>query len=275
MSETILEIINLKKEFPLGDKILKAVDDVSITVKQGEILGVVGESGSGKSTLARIVMALDTPTQGNVIFRKKDIFRLTSANLRRLRADFQMIFQDPYGSLNPRHKVAKIIAEPLYLESNAPKGDALRHRIAELLEEVGLTAEDMDKYPHEFSGGQRQRIAIARALITKPKMIVADEATSALDLTVQQQILRLLMKMRDDHGITILFITHNLSVVDEICDRVAVMQSGKLVEMGTVRQVLDNPQQDYTKRLLSAELTFTHIGRKTHIERKKQTELCE
>ncbi|WP_435236325.1 ABC transporter ATP-binding protein [Psychromonas sp. PT13] len=264
MRKKILEIIDLTREFKLGDTTLKAVDNVSLSLERGTILGVVGESGSGKSTLARIVMALDKPTEGNVLFEDSDIFGLTSARLRKLRASFQMIFQDPYGSLDPRHRVSRIVAEPLHLEDNPPKGDALRRRIGALLEEVELCKEDMDKYPHEFSGGQRQRIAIARALITKPKLIVADEATSALDLTVQAQILKLILKMRDKHGISVLFITHNIAVVDEICDSVAVMQSGKVVETGTVRQVLDNPQEEYTKRLLSAELNLTNIGRKKY-----------
>ncbi|RQW64499.1 ABC transporter ATP-binding protein [Vibrio viridaestus] len=264
MSKNILEIVGLSREFGHGDKKVKAVDNVSLNLERGKILGIVGESGSGKSTLARIVMALDKPTDGNVIFNNKDIFAQTSANLRKLRAHFQMIFQDPYGSLNPRHKVLRIISEPLHLEKDKPRGEELRKRIGDLLEQVGLQASDMDKYPHEFSGGQRQRIAIARALITKPQLIVADEATSALDLTVQAQILSLIKEMRDIHGISILFITHNIGVVDEICDSVAVMQSGKLVESGSVRQVLDNPKQDYTKRLLSAEPTLNEIGRKNH-----------
>ena len=262
MSKNILEVIGLTREFRQGDAITKAVDNVSLSLEKGQILGVVGESGSGKSTLARIVMALDKPTEGNVLIDDQDIFALSASKLRRLRARFQMIFQDPYGSLDPRHKVSRIIAEPLHLEMNAPKGKALRDRIATLLEEVGLSASDMDKYPHEFSGGQRQRIAIARALITKPKLIVADEATSALDLTVQAQIIKLLLDMRDSHGISVLFITHNIGVVDEVCDSVAVMQAGKLVEAGPVRQVLDSPKEDYTKRLLSAEPTLNKIGRK-------------
>ncbi len=264
MSKNILEIIGLSRKFGIGNTMMKAVDNVSLKLEKGQILGVVGESGSGKSTLARIVMALDKPTDGNVLFEDEDIFALGATKLRRLRASFQMIFQDPYSSLDPRHSIARIIAEPLHLEVNAPKGKALRDRIGALLEEVGLMAEDMDKYPHEFSGGQRQRIAIARALITKPKLIVADEATSALDLTVQAQILKLILKMRDTYGISVLFITHNIGVVDELCDRVAVMQSGKLVEIGSVRQVLDNPQEDYTERLLSAEPTLNKIGRKSH-----------
>jgi peptide/nickel transport system ATP-binding protein len=261
MSEKLLEIIGISRQFKLGDTKFKAVDDVTLTINKGEILGVVGESGSGKSTLARIVMALDKPTEGNILFENYDLFQLRAVNLQRMRVNFQMVFQDPYGSLNPRHKISRIVAEPLHLEEKPPKGNALRERVQKLLEEVGLNASDMDKYPHEFSGGQRQRIAIARALITKPKLLVADEATSALDLTVQAQILKLILKMRETHGISVLFITHNIGVVDAICDSVAVMQSGKIVEAGPVRQVLDNPKQEYTKRLLSAELTLDTIGR--------------
>ncbi|MGX9416758.1 ATP-binding cassette domain-containing protein [Vibrio sp. RC27] len=264
MSETLLEVIGVSREFKLADTTIKAVNDVTLTLKKGEILGVVGESGSGKSTLARMVMALDRPTEGNILFETWDLFKQRAARLQTMRVNFQMVFQDPYGSLNPRHKVSRIVAEPLHLEENPPKGKALRERVTTLLEEVGLSASDMDKYPHEFSGGQRQRIAIARALITKPKLLVADEATSALDLTVQAQILKLILKMRDTHGISVLFITHNIGVVDAICDSVAVMQSGKVVEAGPVRQVLDNPKEAYTKRLLSAELTLDNIGRKGH-----------
>ncbi|MCE0492711.1 ABC transporter ATP-binding protein [Vibrio salinus] len=263
MKKKILEIIGLFREFGEGESKVYAVDNVSLSMEPGQILGIVGESGSGKSTLARIVMGLDKPTKGNILFENKDIFALTAFNLRRLRANFQMIFQDPYGSLDPRHKVWRIIAEPLHLEENPPKGKALRNRIGTLLEQVGLQPDDMDKYPHEFSGGQRQRIAIARALITKPKLLVADEATSALDLTVQAQILKLILKMRDTYGISVLFITHNIGVVDEICDQVAVMQSGKLIETGPVREVLDNPREPYTQRLLAAEPTLEKIGRKS------------
>lgn len=267
MNKKILEIVGLCRDFGEGAAKVRAVDNVSLSMEPGQILGVVGESGSGKSTLARIVMGLDKPTEGNILFENKDIFALTAFNLRRLRANFQMVFQDPYGSLDPRHKVWRIIAEPLHLEEHPPKGQALRNRIEELLEQVGLQPSDMDKYPHEFSGGQRQRIAIARALITKPKLLVADEATSALDLTVQAQILKLILKMRDTYGISVLFITHNIGVVDEICDHVAVMQAGKLVESGPVRDVLDHPREAYTQRLLAAEPTLEKIGRQSRVQK--------
>lgn len=259
----LLEISNLSREFGLGKSVVKALNDVSLRLEAGEILGVVGESGSGKSTLARIVMALDLPTSGKVLLDGQDLFALSPSELRRARRDFQMVFQDPYGSLDPRHRVGRIIAEPLYLDPDAPKGAARRDLVGKLLEDVGLEAVDQDRYPHEFSGGQRQRIAVARALITKPRLLVADEATSALDLTVQKQILQLILDLRDRYGISVLFITHNIGVVDEICDTVAVMQNGRLVETGPVRQVLDHPARSYTKRLLAAEPTLDVIGRKS------------
>ncbi len=264
----LLKIKNLTRRFALREEELTALDDVSLSLAAGKILGIVGESGSGKSTLARIVMALDHPTSGSVEINGQSLFELTPDKLRAARRDFQMVFQDPVGSLNPRHKVGRLIGEPLYLEQNAPSSAARRDRIAALLEDVGLSADDMDRYPHEFSGGQRQRIAIARALITKPKLVVADEATSALDLTVQKQILDLILKLRAEHGISVLFITHNISVVEEICDDVAVLEHGKLVENGPTDAVLNNPQKPYTRRLMNAEPTLEHIGRKAwHVAR--------
>jgi peptide/nickel transport system ATP-binding protein len=259
----LLEIRKLSRHFDLGSGVVKALDNVSLSLDAGEILGVVGESGSGKSTLARIVMALDHPTSGTVLLDQRDIFALGPRDLRKARRDFQMVFQDPYGSLNPRHRVGRIIAEPLHLMPDAPKGGERRALVGTLLEDVGLDATDQDRFPHEFSGGQRQRIAIARALITKPRLLVADEATSALDLTVQKQILDLILGLRDRHGISVLFITHNIGVVQEICDRVAVMQHGKLVEIGPTQEVLDAPQEAYTRRLLAAEPRLDVIGRKS------------
>jgi peptide/nickel transport system ATP-binding protein len=259
----LLEVQNLSRHFGLGQGVVKALDDVSISLTKGEILGVVGESGSGKSTLARIVMGLDQPTSGRVIMDRQDLFDLSPRDLRKARRNFQMVFQDPYGSLDPRHRVGRIIAEPLHLDPRAPKGAARRDMVGKLLEDVGLSAADQDRHPHEFSGGQRQRIAVARALITKPRLLVADEATSALDLTVQKQILQLILDLRDEHGISVLFITHNIGVVDEICDTVAVMNNGRLVETGPARQVLDHPVQSYTQRLLAAEPRLDVIGRKS------------
>ncbi|MEO2039292.1 MAG: ATP-binding cassette domain-containing protein [Martelella sp.] len=241
-----------------------ALDDVSIALEPGEILGVVGESGSGKSTLARLVMALDRPNAGRVLFAGADLFSQRPRDLRRMRRHFQMVFQDPYGALDPRQTVGSIIAEPLALDPDAPTGKARRMRVAALLEEVGLKDRDIDLYPHEFSGGQRQRIAIARALITRPKLLVADEPTSALDVTVQAQILKLILAMRAEHGLSVLLITHNIAVVDEICDRAVVMQAGRVVEQGPVPQLLDAPREAYTKRLLAAEPTLARIGRSRH-----------
>lgn len=261
MNDNLLEIIGVSREFKLGNRVLKAVDDVTLTIKKKEILGVVGESGSGKSTLARMVMALDKPTDGNILFENWDMGKLRPKALQVLRVNFQMVFQDPYGSLNPRHKIERIVSEPLFLSREKYSDKERKKKVADLLVDVGLSVEDMDKYPHEFSGGQRQRIAIARALITKPKLLVADEATSALDLTVQAQILKLILKMRAKYGISVLFITHNIGVVDAICDTVAVMQSGKVVEKGPVDEVLRSPKKQYTQRLLSAELTLENLGR--------------
>ncbi|WP_273688628.1 ATP-binding cassette domain-containing protein [Ketogulonicigenium vulgare] len=261
--DDILKIDSLTRQFVLGTSTITAVDNVSLSLAPGRILGVVGESGSGKSTLAKIVMALDKPTAGRVTVAGESLFDLSPAALRAARRDFQMVFQDPYSSLDPRHDVGRIVAEPLHLDPRAPKGAARREMVAALLEDVGLSGKDVSRFPHEFSGGQRQRIAIARALITKPRLLVADEATSALDLTVQKQILELILRLRDEHGIAVMFITHNIGVVDEICDEVAVMQHGKLVETGLARAVLDAPQQAYTQRLLAAEPTLEVIGRKS------------
>ena len=258
----LLQVDCLTRHFGLGQGVVKALDGVSLTLEAGHILGVVGESGSGKSTLARIVMGLDRPTAGSVRIAGRDIFAMPPRDLRKARRDFQMVFQDPYGSLDPRHRVGRIIAEPLHLDPDAPKGPARRDLIGSLLQDVGLEPAAQDRFPHEFSGGQRQRIAIARALITRPRLLVADEATSALDLTVQRQILDLILKLRAEHGIAVLFITHNLGVVDEICDSVAVMQGGRIVETGPMRQVMDSPAHNYTRRLLAAEPRLDVIGRK-------------
>ncbi|WP_330629487.1 ABC transporter ATP-binding protein [Thioclava sp. FTW29] len=232
-----------------------ALSAVDLQLAQGEILGLVGASGSGKSTLARIVMALDSPSSGEVHLAGRNLFALPPKALRAARADMQMVFQDPYSSLDPRRKIGTSVAEPLHLR---PLPRAERNaRIAQALTEVGLAPEDAEKYPHQFSGGQRQRIAIARALILRPKLLVADEPTSALDLAVQAQILDLLRHLRDSHGLAILLVTHNLAVVEALCDRVAVMQAGRIVETGPTAQVLEAPTHPYTQRLMAAELPLT------------------
>ena len=256
----LLEIKNLSGRFALKQGEITALDNLSLSLAAGKILGIVGESGSGKSTLARIVMALDHPTSGSVAINGQSLFDLTPDKLRAARRDFQMVFQDPVGSLDPRHKIGRLIGEPLYLERNAPTGTARRDRIAKLLEDVGLSADDMDRYPHEFSGGQRQRISIARALVLKPRFIVLDEPTSALDMSVQAQIVELLRDLQARHKMAYLFISHDLRVVRALSHRVMVMQGGKLVESGAAGDVFDNPQQPYTKALLAAALDLKAAG---------------
>jgi peptide/nickel transport system ATP-binding protein len=268
MTTPLLEVKHLTRDYLLRSRdglarqTLRAVDDVSLSVARGEVLGIVGESGCGKSTLARIVMALDKPTAGEVLLEGASLFALGAADLRKRRRDFQMVFQDPYGSLDPRHSVGRIIAEPLHLEGRTA---AVDDRVAAMLESVGLKPTDAKRYPHEFSGGQRQRIAIARALMTQPKLLVADEAVSALDLSVQAQILHLLMQLKERNGLTMLFISHNLGVIEEIADRVGVMYAGKLVEIGATSDVLHRPQHAYTQRLLDAEPTLDMIGRRRRV----------
>jgi peptide/nickel transport system ATP-binding protein len=269
-ASALLEVRRLTRDYVLRSnaglaaRTLRAVDDVSFSIQPGEVLGIVGESGCGKSTLARIVMALDRPTSGEVLLENDSLFALSARALRQRRRDFQMVFQDPYGSLDPRHSVARIVAEPLHLDRAAATKVERSARVAEALESVGLRASDAARYPHEFSGGQRQRIAIARALITRPKFVVADEAVSALDLSVQSQILKLLLQLTKRNGLTVLFISHNLGVIEEIADRVGVMYAGRLIEIGATRDVLHHPQHEYTQRLLDAEPTLDVIGRRSH-----------
>ncbi|MBL8317348.1 MAG: ABC transporter ATP-binding protein [Burkholderiaceae bacterium] len=231
--------------------VVKALSDVSVTLRAGRSLGVVGESGSGKSTLARLVMALERPDTGRVRFDGQDLSSLDAAALRRARAGFQMVFQDPYGSLDPRRRVWQTVAEPLAVLQGASRQEQ-HERAAETLEAVGLRASDRDKYPHEFSGGQRQRIAIARALITRPRLIVADEPVSALDVSVQAQVLNLMQDLQDRFGVTYLFVSHDLAVVELVCDEVIVLQHGVVVERGATREVFLRPQHDYTRTLLAA-----------------------
>ena len=238
---------------------VQALDDVGFTLHTGRSLGVVGESGSGKSTLARLVMALEAPTAGQVLFEGRELVRLPAAELRRARVDLQMVFQDPYGSLDPRRTVEQTVCDPLALLGPPPgaaerraRADERRARAAEALAAVGLRAADLAKYPHEFSGGQRQRIALARALITRPKLIVADEPVSALDVSVQAQVLNLMADLQATLGLTYLFISHDLAVVEWVCDEVLVLQGGRVVEHGPTARVFGQPQHAYTKRLLAA-----------------------
>jgi peptide/nickel transport system ATP-binding protein len=228
-----------------------AVNGVSLVIKAGESLGIVGESGCGKSTLARLVMALEKPNHGQMRFAGRDLNALSIEGLRAARRDFQMVFQDPYGSLDPRLIVERIVAEPLDVLEKLTKA-ARKQRVAETLATVGLRAGDMEKYPHEFSGGQRQRIAIARALITRPKLIVADEAVSALDVSVQAQVLNLMAELQLRYGITYLFISHNLAVIDHLCSHVAVMYLGRIVEQGSTATIFAKPAHPYTRALLAA-----------------------
>jgi peptide/nickel transport system ATP-binding protein len=254
----LLEVKDLVRHYALpreslfgAPPLVKALNGVSFEVPAGRSLGIVGESGSGKSTIARLVMALDTPTAGSVHMLGRDLHRLPKRELRTARRDFQMVFQDPYGSLDPRQTVARVVAEPL--EALAETGRAeQRERAAEALAAVGLRSTDMDKYPHEFSGGQRQRIAIARALITRPKLIVADEPVSALDVSVQAQVLNLMQDLQQQFGISYLLISHDLAVVNHLCDEVCVVWKGQIVEQGPPVELFRHAQHPYTRTLLDA-----------------------
>ena len=257
-SPFLLEIRDVTRRYTLPRESLfnppaevQALRGVTLTVTAGRSMGIVGESGSGKSTLARLVMALEAPSSGSICFEGRDLNALSANELRAARRDFQMVFQDPYGSLDPRRPIWRTVAEPAAALEGATRAQQ-RERAAATLESVGLRADALDKYPHEFSGGQRQRIAIARALITKPKLIVADEAVSALDVSVQAQVLNLMADLRDHHGVTFLFISHDLAVVGHLCADVAVMKGGLIVEQGPVRQVLREPAHDYTRTLLES-----------------------
>ncbi len=257
--ETLLDVRNLVMHFPLTKGILfqrrvgavHAVDGVSFTIKRGETLGLVGESGCGKSTTGRAILQLYRPTSGQVLFEGQDLTKLGGEQLRRMRRKMQMIFQDPYASLNPRMTVGSIIAEPLEIHGLA-RGKEKQERVAELLRVVGLNPYFANRYPHEFSGGQRQRIGIARALAVNPSFIVCDEPISALDVSIQAQIINLLEELQDEFGLTYLFIAHDLSVVRHISDRVAVMYLGKIVELASRNELYENPLHPYTKALLSA-----------------------
>ena len=231
--------------------VVQALRGVSLTVRAGRSMGIVGASGSGKSTLARLVMALERPVRGSILLDGRDLAALPPAELRAARRDFQMVFQDPYGSLDPRRPIWRTVAEPLAALEGAGRAEQ-RARAAQTLASVGMDADALDRYPHEFSGGQRQRIAIARALMTRPRLIVADEAVSALDVSVQAQVLNLMADLQREHGVTFLFISHDLAVVAHLCADVAVMEGGLIVEQGTVRQVLREPAHPCTRGLVEA-----------------------
>ncbi len=258
MNEPLLQVEQLVREYTLPRERLfahpakvHALNGVSLSIEPGRSLGIVGESGSGKSTLARLVMALDKPTSGRVKLLGRDLHALAPEALRRARRDFQMVFQDPYGSLDPRQKVGRIVAEPLAAQGDTSR-EAQRERAAQVLASVGLRATDLDKYPHEFSGGQRQRIAIARALITRPRLIVADEPVSALDVSVQAQVLNLMQDLQAEFGITYMLISHDLAVVHHLCDEVAVLYQGRIVEQGPPEKLFHAAEHPYTQALLNA-----------------------
>jgi oligopeptide transport system ATP-binding protein len=257
--EPLLEVSDLVKHFPVKRGIIidrevdqvRAVDGISFSIERGETLGLVGESGSGKSTACRALLNLTKPTSGSVRFEGREIAGLGRRRMRPLRREMQMIFQDPYASLNPRKRIGQIVGDPLKRQGVA-SGAALRRRVNELLERVGLGTEHYNRFPHEFSGGQRQRIGIARALALQPKLVIADEPVSALDVSIQAQIINLLDDLQDEFGLTYLFVAHDIGVVRHISDRIAVMQNGKIVEQGSADQVCEHPKHPYTKTLLAA-----------------------
>ncbi|MEX3746866.1 ABC transporter ATP-binding protein [Lysinibacillus xylanilyticus] len=256
--EVLLEINHLKAYFPVKrksmkeeKKVIKAVDDISIEIFRGETLGIVGESGSGKSTFGRTVLKLVEPTSGEILYKGQPIQHLKGNKLQTYRNQMQMIFQDPFASLNPRMRIGAIIEEPMKLQLTLTKAQR-KERVKELLQKVGLSEDAMQKFPHEFSGGQRQRIGIARALAIHPEFIIADEPVSALDVSVQSQVLNLMMDLQDEFHLTYLFISHDLSVVKHISDRVAVLYLGRVVEIGTKKELFAKPLHPYTQALLSA-----------------------
>ena len=257
--EALLEVRDLSKEFRVGGeglfardtRRLLAVNDVSFSMEAGEVLALVGESGSGKTTLSRAIAMLEPPTRGSVRFQGQELTGLGRRNLRPVRRRIQLIYQDPYGSLNPRLTVGAIIGEPLAIHGIGSR-DERQFRVAQLIQDVGLPPHDLARYPHQFSGGQRQRIAIARALALEPSLIIADEPVSALDVSVRSQVLNLLLDLRRSHGLTYLFVSHDLTVVRHIADRVAVMYLGRIVELAPTAEIFNNPRHPYTRALLDA-----------------------
>lgn len=257
MTKSLLEVENLSKKFTLGKKLLGqkeellAVDNVSFSLDKGKTLGIVGESGSGKSTLARCIIGLYREVQGKILFDGQDLVTLSKKDFRKVRPRIQMVFQDPYSSLNPRFSAGNMILESLRNMPGRVQGDP-RERVKETMELCGLSSSYYNRYPHEFSGGQRQRISIARALVTQPDLVILDEPTSALDVSIQAQIIDLLKDLQKEFSLTYLFISHDLAVVANLCHHVAVMEKGKIVERGSRDEIFIHPQEDYTKKLLRA-----------------------
>lgn len=251
-TKDFISIDHLTKTFHTNSGNVKAVNDVSFNIRKGSIVGLVGESGSGKTTLGRCILRLIEPSSGNIHIEGANLLNLNNSKLRAMRKRMQIIFQDPFSSLNPRMRIEDIIAEGIKVHDKLISKNERLTRVAELMEEVGLQVEQMSRYPHEFSGGQRQRVGIARALAVNPEFIVADESVSALDVSVQAQILNLMLTLRDKHNLTILFIAHDLSVVEYLCDDLVVLYLGKIVESGSAKDVYSNPQHPYTRALLSA-----------------------
>ena len=246
--DTLVEARGLVKEYAAGRRV---VDDVSFSIRRGETLGLVGESGSGKSTIARMLLRLVEPTAGEVSYEGRDLLAASSQDMRGMRRRMQIVFQDPYAALNPRMRVREILAEPFAIHNERPV-EGLAARLAEMLRRVGMEESALERFPHEFSGGQRQRINIARALALRPEFLVLDEPVSALDVSVGAQVVNLLRRLQREYGLTYLFISHSMPLVRYLCDRVAVMQRGRLVELGDCEQVCDAPREEYTRRLITA-----------------------